>query len=57
MKNKILKKIIGLYGYKLVEKNFVKNQRISSNNSALNIRNILEKYFRKNNYCFSQSNY
>ena len=48
MKNKILKKVIGLYGYKLVEKNFFKNQRISNNNSTLNIKNILKNYLRKN---------
>ena len=45
MKNKILKKICGLFGYKLISKNHFKNNRTLSQNSLLNITSLLEKIF------------
>ena len=45
MKNKILKKIIGLAGYKLIEKNSFKNNRTLSKNTLININSILEFIF------------
>lgn len=48
MKNKIIKKIMGLFGYKLVEKDYIKNMRSQSSNSALNIKNLLKNYCNQN---------
>ena len=48
MKNKIIKKITGLFGYKLVEKDYIKNIRTQSSNTALNIKNLLNYYCEKN---------
>ena len=48
MKDKFLKKIAGWYGYKLVDKNLIKNNRIIGNKSFLDIERIL-KYLIKNN--------
>ena len=45
MKHKILKKIIGLFGYKLIEKNASKNERLISNNSFLKIDKLLKVLF------------
>ena len=47
MKNKIIKKISGLFGYKLVEKDYIKNIRTLSTSSSLNIKNFLESLCRK----------
>ena len=47
MKHKILKKIIGLFGYKLIEKNTFKNERLISNNSFLKIDKLLKVLFFK----------
>ena len=47
MKNKIIKKISGLFGYKLVEKDYIKNIRTLSTNFSLNIKNFLENLCRK----------
>ena len=47
MKNKILKKITGILGYKLVEKSFVKNIRILENNTYLTTERILGILFRQ----------
>jgi hypothetical protein len=41
MSNKILKKIINIFGYKLVEKNFIKNQRILMQKSDLTVDKVL----------------
>ena len=46
---KILTKIIGWFGYKLVEKKLIKNNRIISRNSYLNIFKILEFIFSSKN--------
>ena len=48
MKNKILKKIIGIFGYKLLDKNHIKNNRIIEDKSFLKINKILN-YLIKNN--------
>ena len=48
MKDKILKKIIGIFGYRLIEKRTVKNNRILSQHSSLNIKKILESIFTEN---------
>ena len=48
MKNKILKKIIGIFGYKLIDKNHIKNNRIIEDKSFLKINKILN-YLIKNN--------
>ena len=44
---KILKKISGIFGYKIVEKNFIKNQRILFEKSDLTVKNILNFLFEK----------
>ncbi len=48
MKDKFLKKVAGWYGYKLVDKDLIKNNRIIGDKSFLNIERIL-KYLIKNN--------
>ena len=48
MKNKILKKFVGWLGYKLVDKDFVKNNRIIDDKSFLEIDKILN-FLIKNN--------
>ena len=48
MKNKFLKKIAGVLGYKLVDKNLIKNNRIIEHNNFLKIDKILH-YLIKNN--------
>ena len=45
MKHKLLKKIIGIFGYKLIEKNFFKNERLISSKSFLKIDKLLEVMF------------
>ena len=47
-KDKILKKIVGLFGYKLIDKDLVKNNRIIEDKSYLEITKILN-YLLKNN--------
>ena len=48
MNNKILKKICGILGYKLVDKGLLKNNRIISEHSFLNIKKILSELFEQN---------
>ena len=52
MKHKLLKKLVGIFGYKLIEKNHIKNNRILGNNSYLNSKKILNYLFeqKKINY-------
>lgn len=50
MKNKIIKKITGLFGYKLVDKDYIKNMRVQSSNTALNIKNLLNTYCEQNKF-------
>ena len=48
MKNKLIKKICGLLGYKLVEKNLIKNNRILSEFNVLTLNKVLKNLFSKN---------
>ena len=48
MNNKFFKKIISLFGYKLINKNYFKNNRIISEKSYLQIELILKNLFEKN---------
>lgn len=48
MKNKLLKKISGLFGYKLVDKNYIKNNKIIENNTYLTINKVLNFLFSDN---------
>ena len=45
MNNKLFKKIIGSIGYKLVDKNLVKNNRLIAEKSILNLDLVLNKIF------------
>jgi len=49
MKNKILKKIIGLFGYKAIDKKDFKNKRTISKITSLKIDLVLENLFLNNN--------
>ena len=46
MANKFLKKIIGNFGYKLIEKNLFKNQKLISGKSFLKVEKLLEVMFK-----------
>ena len=48
MKNKILKKIIGIFGYRLIEKRLFKNNRALSKHTSFDIKKILEAIFADN---------
>ena len=48
MKNKILKKIIGIFGYRLIEKRLFKNNRALSKHTSFDIKKILEAIFSDN---------
>ena len=45
MKNKILKKFVGWLGYKLIDKNHVKNNRVLESNSYLKSEKIFNFLF------------
>jgi len=47
MNNKILKKIVGMFGYKIIEKNFIKNQNILFEKSDLTIEKTLSHLFER----------
>ena len=47
MNNKILKKIVGIFGYKILEKNFIKNQSILFEKSDLTVEKILDYLFKR----------
>ncbi len=47
MLNKILKKIIGNFGYKLIDKDLIKNERLISSHSFYSLEFTLEKIFSK----------
>ena len=47
MNNKILKKIVGIFGYKIIEKNFIKNQNILFEKSNLTVEKILSHLFKR----------
>ena len=48
MKNKLLKKIAGIFGYRLIEKRAFKNNRLLSGYSSLTIKKILKSIFEEN---------
>jgi FkbM family methyltransferase len=48
MSDKLLKKICGLFGYRLIDKVFFKNNRLISRYSLLNIKKILSELFIQN---------
>ena len=48
MKNKLLKKIAGIFGYRLIEKRAFKNNRVLSRYSSLTIKKILQSIFEEN---------
>ncbi len=48
MHYKFLKKIIGAFGYKLIDKNFIKNERLISNYTHLTTNKILTNLFNSN---------
>ena len=48
MQNKLLKKVCGLFGYKLIEKNLIKNNRILSEFNILSLNEVLKNLFSKN---------
>jgi FkbM family methyltransferase len=48
MNNKILKKIVGIFGYKIIEKNFIKNQNNLFTKSNFTVEKILDLFFQKN---------
>ena len=45
MNTKLFKKIAGVLGYKLIDKNHAKNSRLCAKNSSINIQNILNNFF------------
>ena len=47
MKHKIFKKIAGIFGYKLIEKNYIKNNRTLEDNSYLDSKKILNFLFEQ----------
>ena len=49
---KFLKKIMGILGYKIIEKNLIKNDRLLSKYSFLNTKRVLEKIFSTNQINF-----
>ena len=48
MKSKLLKKICGIFGYKLIEKKAFKNKRLVSQNSSLTLKKVLQVLFEEN---------
>ena len=49
MKNKFLNKLVNIFGYKLIEKQHIKNNRILSNSTILNLKVVLKNIFEKEN--------
>ena len=45
MHYKFLKKIIGVFGYKIIEKNLIKNERLISSHTYLTVDKILKDLF------------
>ena len=48
MHYKFLKKIIGILGFKLIDKNLIKNNRLLSNYTSLKTEKIIENFFLSN---------
>ena len=57
MKNKLLIKTLGLLGYKLVNKNTFKNNRLISHKSFLTIERALNTIFENKKIDFSVGNF
>ena len=49
MLNKLLKKINGAFGYKLIEKRLFKNNRVLAKDTSLNMKILLKNIFVNNN--------
>ena len=47
---KILKKIVGIFGFKLLSKNLIKNERLLSKNDILSTDTILMNLFDQNKF-------
>ena len=47
MNNKILKKICGIFGFRLIDKKLFKNNRLISTHSVLSIKTILTELFNQ----------
>ncbi len=47
MKHKLLKKILGVLNYKIVDKTYFKNTRVISGNSSFNTENLIKELFKK----------
>lgn len=47
MTNKILKKILGIFNFKLIDKNYFKNTRLISHKSFLSLEQVIEEIFKK----------
>ena len=45
MNFKILKKIVGIFGFKLIDKNLIKNERLVKENSFFSLNSIFKKLF------------
>lgn len=52
MHYKFIKKIIEAFGFKLIDKNLIKNERLISKHSFLNLNKILKNLFLSNNVKF-----
>ena len=49
MQFKLLKKIVGLFGYKIISKDFIKNNRLLDNNEFISLNEILNFLFESKN--------
>ena len=45
---KILKKVAGIFGFKLIDKNFVKNNRLLTGDSLISMKALLRNLFENN---------
>ena len=48
--NKVLKKFCGIFGYKLLSKNYIKNKNFLSELSSLKLEKIISNLVEKKNY-------
>ena len=49
MQFKLLKKLVGLFGYKIISKDFIKNNRLLDNNEFISLNEILNFLFENKN--------
>ena len=54
--SKFLKKFCGIFGYKLIPKNYIKNKNYLSKFSSINVEAIISNLVEKKKYQFSGSN-